>query len=84
VQEALRNRAVVTNAELQELQADRRVNEAKLNNGFGATIVASFGLNATGDEPKLAYSNLQEARRFEMGVQIPWCSGARGRKDPGG
>jgi outer membrane protein TolC len=71
VQEALRNRAVVTNAELQELQADRRVNEAKLNNGFGATVVASFGLNATGDEPKLAYSNLQEARRFEMGVQIP-------------
>ncbi|HKP30353.1 MAG TPA: TolC family protein, partial [Gemmatimonadales bacterium] len=71
VQEALRNRAVVTTAELQELQADRRVNEARLNNGIGATIVASFGLNATGDEPKLAYSNLQEARRFEMGVQIP-------------
>ena len=71
VQEALRNRAVVTGAELQELQADRRVTEAKLNNGIGATIVASFGLNATGDEPKLAYQNLQEARRFEMGVEIP-------------
>jgi hypothetical protein len=71
VQEALRNRAIVTDAELQELQADRRVNEAKLNNGFGATIVASFGLNATGDEVSLAYQNLQEARRFEMAVQIP-------------
>ena len=71
VQEALRNRAVVTDAELQELQAERRVNEAKLNNGIGATIVASFGLNATADEASLAYSNLQEARRFEMGVQIP-------------
>jgi outer membrane protein TolC len=71
VQEALRNRAVVTETELQELQADRRVNEAKLNNGIGATIVASFGFNATGDEPKLAYQNLQEARRFEMGVEIP-------------
>ena len=71
VQEALRNRAVVTDAELQELQADRRVNEAKLNNGIGATIIASFGFNATGDEPRLAYQNLQEARRFEMGVEIP-------------
>ena len=71
VQEALRNRAAVTDAELQELQADRRVNEAKLNNGIGATVIASFGLNATGDEPSLAYQNLQEARRFEMGVQIP-------------
>jgi outer membrane protein TolC len=71
VQEALRNRAIVTDAELQELQADRRVNEAKLNNGFGATIVASYGLNATGDEVSLAYQSLQEARRFEMAVQIP-------------
>ena len=71
VQQALRNRAVMTDAELQELQADRRVNEAKLNNGIGATIVASLGFNATGDEPKLAYQNLQEARRFEMGLQIP-------------
>jgi len=71
VQEALRNRAIITDADLQELQADRRVNEAKLNNGIGATLIASFGLNATGDEVNLAYQNLQEARRFELGVQVP-------------
>ncbi len=71
VQEALRNRAIVTDAELQEMQADRRVKEAKLNNGIGATLVASFGLNATGDEVSLAYQSLQEARRFELGVQVP-------------
>lgn len=71
VAEALRNRAAVSEVELQEIQADRRVTEARLNNGLGATIVASYGYNATAPELSLAYDNLLEARRFSFSVQVP-------------
>ncbi len=69
--EALRNRATVTDAELQRIQADRRVNEAKLANGPGATVQASYGFNATAPEMSLAYSNLLEARQFTLSVEMP-------------
>jgi outer membrane protein TolC len=71
VMEALRNRATVTDAELQEVQAERRVTEARLNNGFGATVQASYGFNATGPELSLAYRNLLEARQFSVSVEVP-------------
>jgi len=69
--EAMRNRASVTDADLQRIQADRRVNEAKLANGFGATVQASYGFNATAPEMNLAYSNLLEARQFTLSVEVP-------------
>src|SRR5688500_4931400 len=71
VAEALRNGANVTEANLGELQARRRVTEARLNNGFGATVQASFGFNATASEFDLAYSNLLEARTVALAVEIP-------------
>ena len=71
VAEALRNRASVSDAELQDIQARRRITEAKLNNGMGATVQASYGFNATGPEARAAYQNLLEARQFTLSVQIP-------------
>ncbi|MEZ4456953.1 MAG: TolC family protein [Gemmatimonadales bacterium] len=71
VNEALRNRSVVTDAQLQEVQANRRINEAKLTNGWGATVQASYGFNATGADRQLAYQNLLEARQFSVGVDLP-------------
>ncbi|MEZ4585817.1 MAG: TolC family protein [Gemmatimonadales bacterium] len=71
VAEALRNRATVTEAELQHVQADRRVTEAKLTNSPGATIEAAFGFNATGPDVNLAYENLLEARQFTLRVDVP-------------
>src|SRR5207245_336628 len=56
VAEALRNRALMSDVELQEVQARRRVNEAKLTGGFGASLV---------------YQNLLEARQFTLSVQVP-------------
>ena len=77
VTEALRNRASVSDAELQEVQAKRRVTEAKLSTGVGATVQASYGFNATGTEANLVYRNLLEARQFSLGVQVPlWQWGA--------
>jgi outer membrane protein len=69
--EALRNRASVTGAELSEVQAHRRVTEAKLNTGLGATVEASYGFNATGPAARSAYQDLQEARQFSLSVEIP-------------
>ncbi len=71
VAQALRNRASVTEAELQETQADRRIAEARLSNGLGATIQASYGFNATAPERSLAYQNLLEARQFSLSVDVP-------------
>lgn len=71
VAEALRNRASVSDVALQEVQARRRVTEAKLATGIGATVQASYGYNATGPEASLAYENLQEARTFALSVSVP-------------
>lgn len=77
VAEALRNRAAVTSVALQDVQARRRVAEAKLSRGIGATMVANFGYNATAPEARLAYQDLLEARQFTLAVEIPlWQWGA--------
>lgn len=77
--EALRNRATVSGAELSEVQADRRVTEARLNNGLGATVQAAYGFNATGERFHSAYSDLQEARQFSLSVEVPLIQwGVRG------
>lgn len=57
--------------ELQDVLARRRVTEAKLNNGMGATVQASYGFNATGSDFNRAYTNLLEARQFSLSVQVP-------------
>lgn len=71
VEEALRNLSNVSDAALQDVEARRRINEAKLNNGFGATVNASYGFNATAPTMDLAYRNLLEARGFTLSVEIP-------------
>jgi outer membrane protein len=79
VTQALHNRATVSTVELQEVQARRRITEAKLANGIGATVQASYGYNATAPEAGLAYQNLLEARQLTLSVQVPlWQWGAHG------
>ena len=79
VTQALHNRASVSTVELQEVQARRRITEAKLANGIGATVQASYGYNATAPEAGLAYQNLLEARQLTLSVQVPlWQWGAHG------
>lgn len=80
VAEARRNRAAVSDVELQEVQARRRVTEAKLGNGAGATISASYGFNATASTFDNAYRDLLEARQFSLAVEVPlWRWGAGGQ-----
>jgi outer membrane protein len=71
VAEALRNGTGASEVQLREMQARRRVTEARLNNGFGATVEASVGFNATASQFDLAYRNLLEARHVALSVQVP-------------
>ncbi len=75
--EALRNSAAVSQAALQDVQASRRVTEAQLSDGIGATVQASYGFNATAPDMRTAYQNLLESRTLQIGVEMPlWQWGA--------
>ncbi len=79
VAEAMRNAVAVSDAALADVQARRRVTEAQLADGIGATVEASYGYNATASSMHLAYQNLLEARTFTLAVQLPlWQWGAHG------
>lgn len=71
VQQALRNRAQSLELELQDVQARRRINEARLNNGVGATLLATVGLNQTAGDVNAAYRDLLNQQRFSLALQMP-------------
>jgi outer membrane protein TolC len=78
VAEAVKNRAAVSDVELQDVQASRRIVEARLAQGLGATVQASFGLNASAPEASQVYENLLQSRAFSLSVEMPlWQWGAR-------
>ena len=61
--------------DLQDVDAQRRVIEARLNNGLGATVVASYGFNGTAPQAAGVYNNLLQAQQFQLGFQMavaPW------------
>jgi outer membrane protein len=71
VQHALRNRAQMLEQELEAVQAKRRVTEARLNNGIGATLQAVVGLNQTAGDVNAAYRDLLNQQRFSLALQMP-------------
>ena len=71
VQQALRNQSRTTNTELQTVQARRRVTEAKLNNGLGATISAAVGFNQRASVLDDAYRDLAQRQQYTVQVQMP-------------
>ena len=71
VQQALLNQSRTTNTQLQAVQAKRRVNEAKLNNGFGATVTATLGLNQQAPVLNEAYQDLAQRQQFGLTIQMP-------------
>ncbi len=71
VTQALRNRADVTQQQLQTVQAKRRVSEARYNTGLGAQLQASIGYNQSASDLDLAYRDLRDAQRFSLAVSMP-------------
>ena len=79
VAEAQRNRSAVTDTELQDVQSQRQVSMARFSAGTGATLLASYGYNATAPKASLAYENLLEARQLTLSISMPlWQWGAHG------
>ena len=71
VTQALRNRAAMTDVELQDVQARRRISESKFSTGPGATVTASYGFNASGADRSLVYRDLQDAQAVSVNLSMP-------------
>jgi len=79
VAQALAHRSQASQYDLDAVQARRRIAEARLNNGIGATVQASMGFNQTAPDVNLAYQDLLQAQTFSLGVRVPLIQwGARG------
>jgi outer membrane protein TolC len=71
VEQALHNRRQMADLDLQETQAKRRISEARFNNGFGATVIASAGLNQSGAAFGDAYRAPLNSQQFSVAVEMP-------------
>ena len=71
VRQALLNQSRTTTTELQTVQAKRHVTEAKLNNGFGATVSATVGFNQRASVFDEAYRDLAQRQNYGLSVQVP-------------
>ena len=77
VSEALRNSSEMDQSELNRVQAQRRITEAKYANGFGATVSAQYGYNQTAPIFNQAYQSLLDRQTLTVGVSMPvWQWGA--------
>ena len=77
VQQALRNQSQLSTNLFADVDAQRKVAEAKLQGGPGMSVVASYGLNQTAPVLNQAYKNPLEAQAFSIQVQTPlWLWGA--------
>jgi outer membrane protein TolC len=79
VTQALRNSSSPLTLELQDVDARRRISEAKRNTGPGATLQASVGYNQTGLDAGSIYRDPLQAQQFSLSVSMPiYQFGARG------
>jgi outer membrane protein TolC len=71
VRRALENASQSRARELGAVQQKRRVNEARRNTGFGASVTASVGYNQTAPTFNDAYRSPLQSQRFSVGVEMP-------------
>ncbi len=72
VAEALKNRKQMKDIELASVQARRRVNEARLNTGVGASVSAQVGLDQSGLAFNDAYHAPFSSQQFSVTVNMPF------------
>lgn len=79
VQMARNNRAAPIEDELTILEAEADLAEARAENGFGANLTASFGLNQQSTALGGAYTDPLNQQRANITFQIPILQGGAGR-----
>lgn len=71
LKKAQRNAAEVLRFDQRLLEADKDVNKARMQTGFGANLSMVYGLTRTAPTLPQAYQNPEEQQRFSVGVQLP-------------
>jgi outer membrane protein len=71
VAQALRNRASAVDLQLQDTQARRRVAEARLGSGPGASFNATIGFNKTAGIFDSVYRDLRDVQTVSLGLSLP-------------
>jgi len=71
VREALKNSSTITQSQLQRVQSQRTLNEAKLSSRFNATLSASVGFNQTAPVFGEAYRSPMGKQDLVVGVDMP-------------
>ena len=71
VRQALNNASQIRQNEFNDVDARRRIAEAKLSGGPNANLVASFGLNQTSPILDQAYKSPLQAQTFSLQVNTP-------------
>ena len=77
--EAKANNPEILDYELQILEAERAVAEARSQKGLQADLFAQFGLSQVSDQLSDAYSNPLNQQRVEVGFQVPILDWGQGR-----
>jgi len=81
VRQALENASITEQAALDSVNARRAETEARLSNGFGASIDASYGMNQTSSLFGLAYTSPLPQQQFQMQLTMPLFQWGGGRAD---
>lgn len=81
VRQALKNSSVIENATLATLLTKRRLTEARLNNRFNASIVASVGFNQTAPVFNQAYQSPLGKQQLQVGINMPMLQWGGGHAD---
>ena len=72
VRQSLQNASAMEQMELEAVVAKRHIAEAKLNNGFGATIAAQVGVNQTASQFGAAYDGALPKQSLSVAVDMPF------------
>ncbi len=71
VEQAMANNPEIINQQQRLLEEDRRVKQAKSENGVSGEVFALYGLNQNAEDFKEVYQEPLDRQRFRVGVNIP-------------
>lgn len=71
IQEALVNNPEILNQQQRLIEEDRKVKQAKAQNGVSGDLYALYGLNQNAESLDMVYQDPLDRQRFRVGVNIP-------------
>ncbi len=74
---ALAHRSDAISYDMQALDAERSLDQAKVNNRFNIQLIASYGLNQSATSMQGSYQNLLEQQRLTLNVGLPLITWGR-------